>query len=166
MRLLLVGLVAALLAMPSAAVAQDDDLLPAPGALGPGWAVVQEFGPPDDLGTAFLDDRTRVYAGPSGARVVARVFIVAEGMSAARNAWEAANVLEERVRGEMDYGYDARRENEMAEVDPPAGCVATRRIYGSDRFMGEAFPVGLSLCAADAGVELIVAGDGATPATE
>lgn len=138
-------------------VRSAEEMLPTAESLGDGWVQVSAA-TPTELAPAFRDAATATYGGPEGARVRISVLVVAEGMTAIRDSWELANEYFESYRSEINYGYDVSREQDLETRALPAGCADARRTFGTDQALGEVFPIGLTLCAADpAGLLLVYA---------
>src|SRR5689334_10740010 len=91
-----VSLLALVLAwFPVTALAQSDNVeaiarLPDASAIGDGW-VQLATDVPRELHPAFRAAATATYGGPGGARIVVDVMLIAEGTTAAREAWERAD---------------------------------------------------------------------------
>jgi hypothetical protein len=159
--LLLVTLVLlASVPMPSAA-AQDAAAdpsaayLPPATILGDGWALASTGGLdlPTDL---FRVGTLGVYTGPAGARILAAVMLVTDSRVAVRRSWEEAAKLFHKYSGEL--AYDPDRDDILDRLPLPAGCAEARRIDGTARQLGldTGIPMGLTLCAADPDVILLV----------
>lgn len=139
---------------PGAIVAQEahvrsaNALLPAAASLGSGW-VQLSTNSTAELAPAFRDAATAIYGGPAGARVRISVFIVADGPYAARDSWDFANEHFESFWTEINDTDAGTTEQELEARALPAGCAKARRSSGTDQALGERFPVGLTLCAAD-----------------
>ena len=133
------------------------DLLPAPDALGEGWTLLGTPGFGGLSPTAFRDGANAIYGGPDGSRVLVTVLLVAEGRSAIRESWVLANSTIDHYRAQLDAPI-----GEVADLDripPPAGCAQVRRVVGRDRVF-DAFPVGMTLCAADPDVIVLAVASG------
>jgi hypothetical protein len=124
------------------------DRLPSTESIGPGWSVLTaDAAAVTDLASAFRDLATANYGGPNGARAYVVVLLVAEGMTAVRDAWELSNGYFDNYRLNTDYEFDSEESLEGRPL--PEGCADARRTFGTDEVLGEVFPVGISLCAAD-----------------
>ncbi len=134
--------------------------LPDPATLGDGWSLVRTGGLdlPTDL---FRAGTLGVYTGPAGARILAAAMLVTESRVAVRRSWEEAADLYHNYSGEL--AYDSDRDDILDRLPPPAGCVEAKRIDGTARQLGldTGIPMGLTLCAADPDVILLVAVSGA-----
>lgn len=145
-----------------AATAQESasDYLPDAEAIGSGWTQLADLPAVDELDASFTDAAYGIYGGPDGARAVVNVFVVAEGMTAIRQSWEIGNSIFDSYRTEVDYGFQIRREDELADLPLPDGCSDARRLYAADSLGFQRFPVGLTLCAADPNVIVFVYASG------
>lgn len=126
-----------------------EEMLPPEASLGEGWTQIASLPATEELDRSFRDAAYGVYGGPDGSRAVVQVFLVAEGMTAIRESWEVGGSVFDFYRGEIDYGFQFSREEDLADEPMPAGCADERRLYGVESIGFEQFPVGLSLCAAD-----------------
>lgn len=126
--------------------------VPAPEALGEGWAVADRFDPVPTP-TLFREGVKVVYAGPAGARAVLFAWVTREDAAAARGAWEATGVLLDRYRGEIAADLSFATTERLGTLDPPPGCVEARRAEGASGVFG--FPAGLTLCAVEPDVVLL-----------
>lgn len=143
--------------------AQDDaasDYLFNPDVLGRGWEMIAEFPSANDLDPSFRDGSGAVYAGPFGARVVLLTYLIDDGTTAIRRSWEVTNELFDALRSEIDYGFESRRERDLADTPLPDGCTDGRRIYGVERIGLGQFPVGMTLCATDPNLIILVVASG------
>lgn len=134
--------------------------LPDPATLGDGWALVRTGGL--DLPTELFRAGTLgVFTGPAGARILAAVMLVTESRVAVRRSWEEAADLYHHYSGEL--AYDPDRDDILNRLPPPTGCVESKRIDGTARQLGldTGIPMGLTLCAADPDVILLVVVSGA-----
>jgi hypothetical protein len=129
--------------------------LPAAATLGDGWALAStgSLGLPTEL---FRAGTLGVFTGPAGARILAAVMLVTESRVAVRRSWEAATDLFHKYSGEL--AYDPDRDDILDRLPLPAGCVEAKRIDGTARQLGldTGIPMGLTLCAADPDVILLV----------
>ena len=135
-------------------------LLPTPETFGDGWSLVRTGGL--DLPTELFRAGTLgVYTGPAGARILAAAMLVTESRVAVRRSWEEAADLYHNYSGEL--AYDSDRDDILDRLPPPAGCVEAKRIDGTARQLGldTGIPMGLTLCAADPDVILLVVVSGA-----
>jgi hypothetical protein len=157
----------AILAHPAARAAEDPvadpdalALLPAETSLGDGWALVYtggiELAPESFRGGAIA-----TYTGPAGARVTLAVMLVTDSRVAVRRSWEEADTLYRHYSGEL--AYDDERDEILDRLPLPAGCVEAKRIDGVARQLGltTGIPMGLTLCAADSDLLLLVIASGA-----
>lgn len=151
---------AASLAVPALARDTARDRLPSPQIFGPEWRASTATADPADLSAAFVDGAYGVYGGPAGARVVIGYYVVAEGMTAVRQSWQDGNAEFEAYRSGISYNYETQRETETAAYPLPDGCADARRTYGVDKIGIRVFPVGLTLCAADPNVILMIYASG------
>ncbi len=147
-----------------AASAQTDnapavDLLPAAEMFGDDWVLVTTDFPRERL-PAFRAAATATYAGPGGARIVFDVMLAAEGIAAARDAWERGNVYLQWYDANMLPESNAQRDQQLANMTPPTGCSDSLRIEGRERIGSTAFPIGITLCASDPDVIFVAAVSG------
>ena len=150
------ALLGALLAMVGAAsvAAQTPSagsLLPPPGALGPGWALLGASRM-DPATAPFASAASAMYGGPAGSRVFVRVFVAAPG-TAAGQAREAAVQAFTDLRPLVREGVVGGAV--PTDRPPPAGCAEARRAEGQDATFSD-FPGGLTFCAADPGLFVLV----------
>jgi hypothetical protein len=147
------------LALPVAAQDNPADptaaYLPAAATLGDGWALAStgSLGLPTEL---FRADTLGVFTGPAGARILAAVMLVTESRVAVRRSWEEATKLYHKYSGEL--AYDRDRGTILDRLPLPVGCVEAKRIDGTARQLGldTGIPMGLTLCAADPDVILLI----------
>jgi hypothetical protein len=134
--------------------------LPVPVALGDGWALAST-GSLDLPTELFRAGTLGVFTGPAGARILAAVMLVTESRVAVRRSWEEATDLYHKYSGEL--AYDPERDDILDRLPLPAGCVEAKRIDGTARQLGldTGIPMGLTLCAADPDVILLVVVSGA-----
>lgn len=129
--------------------------LPAPAAFGEGWALAStgSLNLPTEL---FRAGTLGVFTGPAGARILAAVMLVTESRVAVRRSWEEATKLFHKYSGELAYA--PQRVNILDRLPLPAGCAEAKRIDGTARQLGldTGIPMGLTLCAADPNVILLV----------
>lgn len=160
---LLMVLVGSFLAPGSAGWAATEQaistLLPDPATFGDGWMTAQSSAL--QLPTeAFREGVSAVYAGPAGARVILLVMRETTEHVAVRRSWEEALTLFERAGRET-----ARNRNQdeyLATLPPPQGCLEAKRLEGTVKSLGldTGIPTGITLCAADPGLILLVAASG------
>jgi hypothetical protein len=166
--LVLLAALALLAASSAAAVAADPTPAPDPAAaadlppaaaFGPDWSLVHTGNPPLSP-EVFRGGALGVYAGPAGARVLAVVMLVTDSRVAVRRSWEEATDLFHQYSGELTY--DRERSDVLDRLPPPPGCVEAKRIDGTARQLGldTGIPMGLTLCAADPDVVLLVVASG------
>ena len=149
---------------PVTVVAQDDNaaavaVLPEPETFGDGW-VLLETNSPDERLPAFRAAIIATYGGPNGTRIVLDALLVAEGMTAVRESWERINEYLQGYETNMALEFDFQRDEELEAMAPPSGCADARRVEGNERIGGTAFPVGVTLCAADPDILLVAAVSG------
>jgi hypothetical protein len=134
--------------------------LPAPAALGDGWSLVRtgSLALPTEM---FRAGNLGVFVGPAGARILAAVMLVTESRVAVRRSWEGATDLFRKYSGEL--AYDSDRDDILDRLPPPSGCVEAKRIDGTARQLGldTGIPMGITLCAAEPDVILLVLVSGA-----
>lgn len=124
------------------------DRLPTAESLGPGWSVLNAKATAvADIHPAFRDAARATYGGPNGARAYVLVMLVAEGMTAVRDSWELSNDYFDSYTYNMVEEYGTEEDLEGHPLTE--GCADGRRTFGSDADLGEMFPIGVSLCAAD-----------------
>lgn len=154
-------LVSATLALAAAGLVRAQGLPPLRNELlGTGWTLLDEA-PLTDLDPAvFTSGDVSTWGGPDGARARIVRYEVADTTSAVRRSWDAAGSAFESYRAEIDTDFDYGRERELTPLPLPDGCSDGRRIYGVEVLGGDAFPVGLTLCAADPNVILLVYASG------
>ena len=144
---------------PLSAAAQDDNdaavaLLPAPETFGDGWTLLVND-PTEDLLPVFRAATIGTYGGPAGARVVLNVLLVGEGMTAIRGSWEEVTDYLQEFDSRMVLAVDDERSQQLEAMVPPDGCSDVRRVEGYESIGGTAFPVGVTLCAADPDILLV-----------
>ena len=132
-------------------------LLPRPETLGQGWTLLDTPGFGGLSPAAFRDGANAIYGGPDGARVLITVLLVAEGRPAIRESWVLANSTIDNYRTQLDAPIGDV--GDLDRVPPPAGCAQVRRVVGRDRVF-DAFPVGMTLCAADPDVIVLAVASG------
>lgn len=143
----------------SIASAQDDDLEPGPNAaamlpeaalFGQGWTQVDIVSPDAVTSSShamspdvFSEGAAGVYVGPDGSRALIVQYLLTENRVAVRTSWElVGDVLNYFTFFEdVDYG----REDDLALLDPPAGCLEARRTEGFET--GFLTPFGGTICA-------------------
>jgi hypothetical protein len=134
--------------------------VPTPAAFGDGWTLAStgSLDLPTDL---FRAGTLGVFTGPAGGRILAAVMLVTESRVAVRRSWEEATDLFHKYSGEL--AYDPDRDDILDRLPLPAGCVEAKRIDGTARQLGldTGIPMGLTLCAADPDVILLVVVSGA-----
>jgi hypothetical protein len=134
-------------------------LLIDPATLGDGWSLHHTVSPdalypysfemsPD----VFREGAAGIYVGPEGSRVIAVTLLVTESRVAIRKSWEDASDLLDRFTSDVSEDWD--RERELETADPPAGCAEAKRAEGTEYGFG--LPVGVTMCAIDPDVILIV----------
>ena len=139
--------------VPVTAFAQSDNaeavtLLPAATLLGDGWVqLATDF--PRERHPAFRAATTATYGGPNGGRVVVDVMLVAEGIVAAREAWERANAYLQWYDANMLPESNPQRDQQLATMEPPPGCADALRVEGHERIGSTAFPIGVTACAVE-----------------
>lgn len=134
--------------------------LPDPAVLGAGWTAVQTTGL-DLTADTFKGGALGVFVGPAGARVLAAVMVVSDTRVVVRRSWEEALDLFRNYSGELEYETD--RDDHLASLPPPPGCIEAKRIDGTARQLGldTGIPMGLTLCAADPDLILLIVVSGA-----
>jgi hypothetical protein len=161
---LLLPLVALYALAPVAGRAQGDNtaavaLLPPAATFGDGWVLLQtDF--PGQRDPAFRAATTGTYAGPAGARLVLDVMLVGAGIPAARDAWDRGNAYLQWYDANMLPESNVQRDQQLAAMAPPAGCSDALRVEGRERIGSTAFPIGVTLCAADPDVIYVAAVSG------
>jgi hypothetical protein len=133
--------------------------LPKAQAFGPEWELVHT----DRLDLAvdaFRGGALGVFTGPAGSRILIAVMLVTDSRVAVRRSWEEASALFHHYSGEL--AYDSERGDVLDRLPPPEGCVEAKRIDGVARQLGlsTGIPMGLTLCAADPDVILLVVASG------
>lgn len=143
--------------VPSDATAGD--LFIAVDQLGEGWTLVTTTGLEFDA-DVFTAGSVAIYTGPGGARVLAVALLVTQERVAIRRSWEAADGLFDNYSGEL--AYLSGRVEELNGEPPPSGCVEAKRIDGTAKQLGidTGIPLGITLCAADPDVIVLVAASG------
>lgn len=133
-------------------------MLPEASAFGEGWSLNETVSPdllaryyftmtPD----VFREGAAGIYVGPSGSRIVMVSLLITENRVAIRQSWENATKLLDAVRGAAITDY--QRDEALATMDPPGGCVEAKRIEGIENFA--LLAVGGTMCAIDPDVILI-----------
>jgi hypothetical protein len=158
-RIALLTLILMVAFAPTVGSAQDGNeaavaLLPAPETFGAGWTLLVND-PTEDLLPVFRAATVGSYGGPAGARVVLNVLLVGEGMTAVRGSWEQVTDYLQEFDTRMVLEVDDERNQAIEAMAPPDGCSDVRRVEGHERIGGTAFPVGVTLCAADPDVLLV-----------
>lgn len=130
-----------------------------PAAFGAGWSGARTAGLEVDT-DVFRDGAVSTLVGPDGARVVLVALLVTEDRVAVRRSWEAAVAIYDNYAGELEH-LDGR-DDELDSEPPPAGCVEAKRIDGTARQLGidTGIPMGVTLCAADADLIVLVVASG------
>ena len=127
--------------------------LPAAEALGEGWVQVGSSVPEADP-AIFVDAASAVYVGPDGARAVVTAWTNLPGRAAVQRSWEAIGVLYGELRFEVTGPKDTDRDEELAAVPFPVGCVDARRVDGLDPLYG--LPGSITQCTVGPDVTLLV----------
>jgi plastocyanin len=128
--------------------------------LGDGWVLLDEAAHAEPDHAVFVGGDVTTWGGPAGARVRIFRFEVAGSMSAVRRSWQVVGHEFESHRNAIDTDDDVGREEELAALPLPEGCADGRRVDGADGKSGAAFPVGLTLCAADPNLLVLVYASG------
>lgn len=145
--------------LPALAAQQNaSDMMLDPADLGSDWTIVAERELAPSIGSGLTSGSARVVAGPRGARALIAVFMVEPTPATARRMWQFGNELFDETRSKIDFDYGSERE--AAALPPPQGCDDVRRSEGRDRLFDQAFPVGLTLCAADPDAIIFVTTNG------
>jgi hypothetical protein len=84
---------------------------------------------------------------------------VDEGLTAVRDSWELSNDYFDHYSFNMDEEYGS--EEDLEDRPLPEGCADGRRTFGSDAVLGEDFPAGVTLCAADPDMIILAYASGA-----
>ncbi len=130
-------------------------LLPPPGALGPDWSLIgASHSDTMSRSTGFTSMASAMYGGPEGSRIFVRVFVVAPGATAVRQAWDTANDAFAGLRG-LVRERAASGGSSLDNQPKPAGCKDARRTDGQDANFPD-FPAGVTLCAADPDLFVLV----------
>lgn len=127
--------------------------LPSAQDIGEGWSVVATGAPEVDP-AVFLDAASAVYVGPGGARVMVTAWTNLPGRTAVQRSWEVVGGVYEDVRHDATGPKDDGREEELAALPLPAGCVDARRVDGTDPLFG--LPGAVTQCAVDPDVTVLV----------
>ena len=140
-------------ATPAAVVTNSGRYLPAAEAFGEGWTRVATnvF---DADPAVFLDAASAIYVGPSGARVVVSALTNLTGRAAVQRSWEFVGKAFDESRFEVTGPKDDDREEELATLPLPEGCVDVRRIDGRDPLYF--LPGAITQCAIDPDVTVFV----------
>lgn len=135
-------------------------VLPMESALGEGWTLFYTGGL-ELSAESFRGGAVGTYTGPAGARTILAVLLVTDSRVAVRRSWEEANDLYRKYSGEL--AYDDERDEILDRMPLPPGCVEAKRIDGTARQLGlsTGIPMGLTLCAADPNLILLVIVTGA-----
>ena len=126
--------------------------LPAAEAIGAGWVLVAT-GTPEADPAVFVDAASAVYVGPGGARVVVMVWTNLPGRAGLQRSWEAVGAISADLRFEVTGPKDGDREEELAALPLPEGCVDARRIDGPDPLYG--LPGAITQCTVDPDVNVL-----------
>lgn len=132
--------------------------LPAAEAIGAGWALVSTGAPEADP-AVFVDAASAVYVGPDGARVAVTAWTNVAGRAGVQRSWEAVGAIYADLRFEVTGPKDEDREEELAELPLPSGCVDARRIDGLDPLYG--LPGAITQCTVEPDVNVLVIVSGA-----
>lgn len=135
------------------AASNAERYLPAAEAIGQGWALAVTSVPEADP-AIFVDAVTAVYVGPGGSRALVTVWTNLPGRAAVQRSWETIGKVFDDVRFEVTGPKDDRREEELAALPFPEGCVDARRIDGVDPLFG--LPGAVTQCAIDPDVTVLV----------
>ena len=127
--------------------------LPPAESIGEGWVLVST-GVPEADPAIFVDAASAVYVGPDGARAVVMAWTNLPGRAAVQRSWEAIGLLYGELRFEVTGPKDADRDEELAAVPFPEGCVDARRVDGLDPLFG--LPGGITQCTVGPDVTLLV----------
>lgn len=136
-----------------AVVTNSGRYLPSAEAIGEGWTLVSTGAPEGDP-AVFVDAASAIYIGPGGARVAVMVWTNVPGRAPVQRSWETIGVFYGELRFEVTGPKDADREEELATLALPAGCVDARRIDGLDPLYG--LPGAITQCAIDPDVTVFV----------
>ena len=130
--------------------------LPEAIAFGDGWTVFNEYVPGAD-GAVFSDSSGAIYVGPAGARIKVDVYVNQPGRAALQRSWEDVTA----VYDQWQTGYQPQAElDRLAAIPFPDGCVDVKRAEG-DRTGFWTMPDGITLCAVDPNVTILVVAAGA-----
>jgi len=127
--------------------------LPSAEVIGLGWTLVAT-GPVDVDPAIFLDAATAVYVGPDGARAKVSVLTNLPGRAAVQRSWEFVGTVYDDARFEVTGPKDDGREEELAALPFPDGCVDVRRIDGTDPLYR--LPGAMTVCAINPDVTVLV----------
>ena len=127
--------------------------LPDAAVIGEGWRLAGTSTPEVDA-AVFLDAAGAVYVGPAGARVAVTAWANVPGRAGVQRSWEAVGAIYADIRFEVTGPKDDRREEELAALPFPEGCVDARRIDGADPLYG--LPGAITQCAVDPDVTVLV----------
>jgi len=129
-----------------AAQTSATELLPDGEQFGSGWTSLERVGTVTGPPSAFTSVAHGVYVGPRGTRLIAAVYVIANGMNELTAAWERGNSDFESYRALIGGGNDPQREDNLALEPLPKGCSDGRRTSGIEHVGYGKFLVGLSLC--------------------
>lgn len=126
--------------------------LPVAEAIGAGWVLVAT-GTPEADPAVFMDAASAVYVGPGGGRAVVMVWTNLPGRAGLQRSWEAVGAISADLRFEVTGPKDGDREEELAALPLPEGCVDARRIDGPDPLYG--LPGAITQCTVDPDVNVL-----------
>lgn len=159
-RLITAAMLSLFLAIPTATLAQDvapEDLLPPSGSLQGDWTLQATNITPSDP-SAIAQLAQGIYLGPEGSRATVLVGRIHEGPAAARTAWDLFGNSFDGIRVGFDADYGSERDLANLVADVP-GCADMRRMNGTEEVISD-IPVGVSLCAADPDLMVLVYASG------
>ena len=136
-----------------AVVTNSGRYLPAAEAIGAGWTLVSTGAPEADP-AVFVDVARAVYVGPDGARVAVTVWTNVVGRAGVQRSWETVGAIYADLRFEVTGPKDGDREEELATLPLPEGCVDARRIDGLDPLYGR--PGAITQCTVEPDVNVLV----------
>jgi hypothetical protein len=155
-----IALMILLLSLQAAPIAAADQptagsLLPAPAALGPDWSLIgASHSDTMSPSTGFTSMASAMYGGSEGSRIFVRVFVVASGATAVRQARDTANDAFAGLRG-LVRERAASGSSSLDTRPGPTGCNDAQRADGQDANFSD-FAAGVTLCAVDPDLIILV----------
>lgn len=114
-------------------------------ALGDGWISREGFTSTQDLDlTVFETYALRRYGGPGGPRASITVYPLVSDRGAMLRGWALITDVMDTRAWDYEGGYQSRQE--LADMEPPDGCLDAQRIGGTD---DTGFPVAITACVTD-----------------